>query len=131
MEIDNILVGTKLSQIQKKPDVIRLEFENSKTHVSYIVTFTGLLFETSGSTLNRRVRNIQLNNTLGMRATNQLHYLNRDPKNYRQLYIQMEGSSDDNKLELLGALRTIKISPKRKVATKKAVKKVAKKGAAK
>ena len=62
-----------------------------------------------------------------MRATNQLHYLNRDPRNYRQLYIQMEGSNDINKLELLGALRSIKISPKRKAVSKKTIKKAAKK----
>jgi len=128
MEIDNVLVGTKLNQIQKKPDVVKLVFENSRTHKSYTLTFTGLLFETSGSTLNKRVRNIQLNDTLGMRATTQLRYLNRNPSNYRQLYIQMEGSNEDNKLELLGALRTLKISPNRQLSARKSATKVAKKG---
>ena len=127
MEINSALVGAKLNQIEKKPDRIRLVFENSKTGKYYVVTFNGLLFETSGSALNRRVRAIQLNETLGMRAISQLRYLKRDPRNYRQLYIQMEGSSDDNKFELLGALRSFKISPKRRVPVKKSAVKAKKK----
>ena len=134
MEVGNVIIGLKLSAIQKMPDEVRLVFENSKTKKSYVLSFRGLLFETSGSTLNRRVMNIQINNTLGFRATSQLRHLNRDPHNYRQMFIQMEGSNDNNKLELLGAFRNYKISPKREaliknaiVATKSIKKKAAKK----
>ena len=110
MEINNAIVGSKLNEIRKKPDEVKLIFENSKTNKVYVLSFKGLLFETSGSTLNRRVKNIQFNNTLGFRATSQLRYLKRNPQNYRQMFIQMEGSNDDNKLELLGAFRNYKIS---------------------
>lgn len=114
MEINNIIVGSRLNEIHKKPDEVKLVFENSKTNKAYILTFEGLLFETSGSTLNRKVKNVQLNDTLGFRATTQLRHLHKNPENYRQLFIQMEGSSDDNKLELVGALRNYKIYRKRR-----------------
>jgi hypothetical protein len=130
MEVDNVIIGSRLSEIKKKPDEVKLVFENSKTKKSYVLSFRGLLFETSGLTLNRRVMNIQINSTLGFRATSQLRHLNRNPHNYRQMFIQMEGSNDDNKLELLGAFRNYKISPKREAvirntstATKKKVSK--------
>lgn len=79
----------------------------------YVLTFKGLLLETSAPTLNKRVKNIQLNNTLGFRATSQLRHLNKNPQNYRQLFIQMEGSDDNNKLELLGALKNYRVAHKR------------------
>jgi hypothetical protein len=121
MESDNVkigstLIGSRLTEIQKKPDEVNLIFENSKINKAYILSFKGLLFETSGSTLNRKVKNIQLNDTLGFRAFSQLQHLNRNPENYRQLFIQMEGSNDDNKMELIGALRNYKISSKRRSA---------------
>ena len=120
MEVDNVIIGSRLSTIQKKPDKVKLVFENSKTKKSYVLSFRGLLFETSGSTLNRRVVKIQINRTLGFRAASQLRHLNRDPHNYRQMFIQMEGSNDDNKLELLGAFRNYKISPKKESLLKNA-----------
>lgn len=130
MELDNVIVGATLSEIQKKSDEVKLVFENSKTSKAYVLIFKGLLFETSASTLNRRVKNVQLNNTLGFRATSQLRHLNRNPEDYRQLFIQMEGSDDNNKLELLGALRSYRMWPRRvaaisgnTIAKKNAVKK--------
>src|SRR5687767_5400243 len=105
MELSDVIIGTKLNEIQKKSDDVKLVFEDTKTNKVYILTFKGLLFESSAPTLNRRVKSIQLNNTLGFRATSQLRHLNRNPENYRQLFIQMVGSDDNHKLELLGALR--------------------------
>lgn len=113
MELSDVIIGTRLNEIQKKSDDVKLVFEDTKTNKVYILTFKGLLFETSAPTLNRRVKNIQLNNTLGFRATSQLRHLNRNPENYRQLFIQMEGSDDNHKLELLGALRNYRVSPRR------------------
>jgi len=108
MEIDSV-VGTKLNEIQKRPDEVKLVFQKNDGN-TYVLTFKGLLFETSSSTLNKKVINVQLKNNLGFRALSQLRYLHRNPGNYKQLFIQMEGSSDDNKIELLGALRNYKIS---------------------
>lgn len=128
MELGEIIVGTKLNEIQKKSDDVRLVFENTQTNKLYVLVFKGLLFETSSPTLNRRVKSIDLNNTLGYRAISQLRHLNRNPNNYRQLFIQMEGSNDNNKLELLGALTNYKVTPRKrakatpkKAAIKKAV----------
>ena len=110
MESSSIIIGAKLNEIQKKPDKVILFFENSRTKESYVLTMRGLLFETSGSTLNKKVLNIQVNKTLGYRASSQLRQLKRDPQKYKQIYIQMEGSSEENKFELLGAVRNFKIS---------------------
>jgi len=120
MEINNVIVGSKLNEIQKKPDEVRLVFHNSSLRKSYILTFKGLLFETSTSTLNKKVKNILFKDSLGFRALTQLRSLDRNPENYRQLFIQMEGSTDENKIELVGAFRNYKFSPRRKVALKKA-----------
>ena len=119
MEINNEIIGAKLSEIQKKPDSVRLVFENPKTKKIYILTFKGLLFETSGVTLNKRVKQIHLADTLGFRAITQLRNLQRKPENYRQLFIQMEGSNDENKFELVGAHRNLKILPKKLALLKK------------
>lgn len=122
MELDSAIVGTKLSEIQKKPDEVKLVFENSKTQKTYVLKFKGLLLETSSSTLNRRVKNIQFSNTLGFRATTQLRHLQRDPKNYRQLFIEMEGSDEKDKFELLGILRSYKVLPRVRARTRKIAK---------
>ena len=113
MEIGDSIVGSKLSEIQKRPDQVKLVFQNSKLDKGYVLTFKGLLFETAGSSLNKKVRRAEINNTLGFRATSQLRQMDRDPKNYRQLFIQMEGSGDIDKFELLGAVRTYKLSSRK------------------
>ena len=126
MELREI-VGTKLNEIQKKSDDVKLVFEDTKTNKVYVLTFKGLLFETSNPALSRRVKNVHLNDVLGFRAISQLRQLNRNPRSYRQLFIQMEGSNDNDKLELLGALRNYKVSPRRSSTIKKpAVKKASK-----
>lgn len=112
MEGDKV-VGLKLSEIQKKPDQVKLLFENTKTRRRYMMTFKGILFETTGSTLNRVVKNIRFESTVGFRAMSELRQLNRDPHNYGQVFIQMEGSGDNDKRELLGAYRNFSIAPAR------------------
>ena len=119
MEIDSTLIGAKLNKIQKEPDLVTLVFENSKKGRRYVLTFNGMLFETTASTLNKIVKHVQINDTLGISALSQIRSLNRSPRKYRQIYIQMEGSSEENKLELLGALRTIKISNRSQTGAKK------------
>lgn len=116
MELSDVIVGTKLNEIQKKSDGVKLVFENTTTHRVFVLTFNGLLFETSTPTLNKRVKHIQVNNALGFRALSQLRNLNLNPENYRQLFIQMEGSDDNNKLELIGAFGKYRISARRKAA---------------
>jgi hypothetical protein len=116
MEINNVIVGTQLNEIQKKSDEVKLVFQNQQSKKCYALTFNGLLFETSGSALNKRVKNIQFDNTLGFRAISQLRHLNKDPHKYRQIFIQMEGSDDNNKMELLAAFSDYKLSHVRRTA---------------
>ena len=52
MEISNVIIGSRLNEIQKKPNKIKLVFENMKTGETYALAFDGLLFETAGSALN-------------------------------------------------------------------------------
>lgn len=113
MEISEIIVGTTLNEIQKKTDNVKLVFENTRTNKAYVLTFNGLLFETSNPTLGKRVKSIQLTRTLGFRAISQLRSLNKNPNDYLQLFIQMEDSNENNKLELLGALKNYKVSSRR------------------
>ena len=113
MEINSTIIGAKLNEIQKTADEVKLFFEQSATHRVYVLTFEGLLFETSTPSLNRRVKNIELDDVLGFRAISQLRNMHKNPSNYRQLFIRMEGSTDDNKIELLGALKNYKLSQRR------------------
>lgn len=114
MEISEIITGSRLNEIQKKPDEIKLVFENSKANETYSLLFKGLLLETSGSALNKKVKNVQWDDALGFRVLTQLRYLRENPENYRQLFIQMEGSTDENKFELVGAVSNLKLSRRRK-----------------
>ena len=109
MEVNNV-IGTKLNEIQKKPDSIKLVFKNTSNGKSYVLFFDGILLETSGSSLNRKVKNIQIDEILGFKTSTQLRHLKKNPNNYKQLFIQMEGSNEDNKFELLGAFKNYKIS---------------------
>ena len=119
MELSKVIIGTKLNEIQKKMNDVKLIFEDTKTNKVYVLTFEGLLLETSNPTLNKRVKNIQLDSVLGFRAISQLRHLKLNPGNYRQLFIQMEGSNENNKLELLGALKNYKVSSRRQATVKK------------
>jgi len=118
MELSKVIVGTKLNEIQKKSDGVKLVFENTDTQKVYVLTFKGLLFETSTPTLDRRVKTVKLNNVLGFRAISQLRNLKRDPNSYRQLFIQMDESNDNNKLELIGALTNYRVSLRKKAIAK-------------
>ena len=119
MELSKVIIGTKLNEIQKKMNDVKLIFEDTKTNKVYVLTFEGLLLETSNPTLNKRVKNIQLDSVLGFRAMSQLRHLKLNPGSYRQLFIQMEGSNENNKLELLGALKNYKVSSRRQATVKK------------
>lgn len=109
MEVSNLIIGSTLSEIQKRADNVKLTFENSRKGKTYFLTFDGILLETSGSSLNRRVKAIQVENILGFRVSSQLRHLHKNLHDYRQIFIQMEGSNDDNKLELIGAFKRYKI----------------------
>jgi hypothetical protein len=111
MELNpNVIVGTTLSEIQKKSDKVKLVFEHKRTKKAFIMTFDGFLLETVGSALSKKVKDVQLSNVLGFRTSSEVRSLNKDPHKYRQMLIQMEGSTDDNKFELLGAFKNYRLS---------------------
>ncbi len=108
------VIGLKLDEIQKKPEQVRLIFENTASKDRYVMAFDGMLFETSGSTLNQVVKDVRFEHVIGFRAASQLRHLNQDPRHYRQMLIQMHGSTDENKRELLGVYKNNKISFRRR-----------------
>jgi hypothetical protein len=113
MELNQVIMGTTLREIQKKTDKVRLVFENKTARKSYTVTFDGILLETASPALNRRVRDVQVNNVLGFRTVSELRSHHKNPDNYRQILIRMEGSTEENKLELLGAFKLNTLNSRR------------------
>ncbi len=61
MEVDSrLIIGATLNEIQKKTDKVKLVFENKKTKKAFTLTFDGFLLETSGSALEKKVKDVQL-----------------------------------------------------------------------
>jgi hypothetical protein len=113
MEINpSIVVGATLNEIQKKSDHVKMVFENKKIGRVFTMSFDGFLLETAGSALDQRVGDVKISRVLGFRTMSQVRAQGKDPSDYQQLLIQMEGSRDDYKLELLGAFKNYKIMPK-------------------
>src|ERR1700722_693127 len=102
MELDpTIIIGTTVEEIQKKPDLVKVVFENKRTRKTLTLSFDGVLLETAGSSLNKRVEDVKINQVLGFRTSTQLLSQRKNPQRYRELLIRMEGSTDDYKLELV------------------------------
>ncbi|HVU55377.1 MAG TPA: hypothetical protein VHD83_09995 [Puia sp.] len=110
MESSKVIIGATLSEIQKKTDKVKLVFENKRSKKAFTLTFDGFLLETAGPALNRKVKDILYSNVLGFRTLSQVRSLHKSPNKYRQILIQMEGSTEDHKLELLGAFKALKLS---------------------
>jgi hypothetical protein len=111
MEVNpNAIIGATLNEIQKRADAVKLVFENKKTKKAFTMTFDGFLLETAGSALEKRVKDVKINQALGFRTASQVRALRKDPHGYRQILIQMLGSTEENKLELLGAFKNYKLS---------------------
>jgi len=121
MEVDSkLIVGATLNEIQKKTDKVKLVFENKRTKKAFTMTFDGFLLETSGSALEKKVKDVQLSHVLGFRTLSQVRTLHKKPQDYQQILIQMEGSTEDYKLELLGAFKNnYRLSSKSKTSTVK------------
>ena len=99
MELKNELLGTQLIKIEKEKNEVKLTFENESNQKRLSFSFTGLLFETSLPVLNRKVKNIKFRDILGIKALTQLRQLGHFEDNYKQLLLEMEGSTDGNKIE--------------------------------
>lgn len=118
MEVNpSVVVGATLNEIQKKTDHVKVVFENKALGRIFTMSFDGFLLETAGSALDKRVGDVKISRVLGFRTRSQVKSLGKDPGDYQQLLIQMEGSSDGYKLELLGAFKNYKILPREIVST--------------
>lgn len=105
MELESTIIGLKLIEINKNIDDIKLIFEDTNSNVAYLLTFKGYLFETGFVALNKRVENARLRRILGFKAVTQLRYEGENPSDFKQLFIQMEGSEDENKIELISVFK--------------------------
>jgi hypothetical protein len=112
MEI-NHLEGFKLIEIRKTGDKINLIFKRSGHSQKIELSFKGLLFETSTSAITKQVERIDLKNVLGFKAITQLRHQKLNPSEYKQLLIQMEGSSEEYKIELICVFKEYKLTQHR------------------
>ena len=110
MELATIITGQKLIEIQKGVNLIKIVFENNLDQSNTILSFQGYLFETNISVLNRKVEYANLRNTLGFKAVAQLRYDKQDFTAFKQLLIQMEGTDDENKIELIAVFKSYTIN---------------------
>lgn len=88
---------------------MELVFKNFEAEKNIIMVFNGLVFETTISALNKKVKRIELRNILGFKAVAQLGYQGIKPDGYKQLLMEMEGSSSENKIELICILKDYKM----------------------
>lgn len=95
------LVGLELMQIQKKNSQIELLFRDRKHNKKTVLTFKGMLFETPSSALNKKVQHVERNRNIGFKALTQLRTQNLDVSKYEELLIQMQGNTQEFKIELL------------------------------
>ena len=109
MEI-NELIGYKLQEIRKTGNQVRLSFNNRQLHKEVELSFTGFLFETSMLATNRNVSSIELGSATGFRAITLLRREQLNPNEYRQLFMQMSGSSEENKIELICVFKSYRLS---------------------
>ncbi len=110
MELEKKITGFKLVEIQKGIDLIKLAFENELDHNAIVLSFKGYLFETNISVLNRKVEYANLRKVLGFKAVAQLRFDHQDISKFQQLLIQMEGTDDENKIELIAVFNNYSLS---------------------
>lgn len=109
MELEE-LRGLKLVGIRKDESSIEIEFRTSNSHKTHRLKFRGYLFETPTPALNKKIRRVSLRNVLGFNATTLLRRNSIDPNEYRQLLIEMEGSNENFKIELMCVFRNYELS---------------------
>ncbi len=102
------LTGLKLIEITKQINQSTLIFEG-KNEKKFILTFEGTVFETINSSLGKKVQYSNTTSNLGFKG---ICYLRKDSKNieeYQQLFLQMDGdSNDENKTELICIVKNCK-----------------------
>ncbi|MHA8055519.1 hypothetical protein VR611_06195 [Aquirufa nivalisilvae] len=109
MELNNI-IGFKLTEIQKTYNLITLFFNKRGTNEKIKLSYeNGLLFETTTPVINRKVTNVNLKSVLGFKAITELRNQSTNPNDFRQLLIEMEGSTSEYKIEIICVFRKHKL----------------------
>jgi hypothetical protein len=80
-----------------------------KDGVRISVAFDGVLFQTGTSVVGNKIAEFDLSETPGFKCWNELQRLGKNPSEYDQLYIRMEGSTEQNKIELLCGCKNIRV----------------------
>ena len=110
MELETDITGLQLVEIKKNVNDIKLILKDPSTNVKKVLSFEGYLFESGISGLNRRIIQVNVRNVLGFKAVNQLQYDGVNTRDYKQILFEMEGSFDDNKIELIAVFKKISFS---------------------
>jgi len=108
-KLTNELIGCTLIRITRNSDSSSVEILFEKNKIRYNLSFDGYLMETKISPLNDKVSYINLGSTLGFRSIGEVRSRGHNIDDYQQLFIQMEGSKEDAKIELIAAVKNYKI----------------------
>ena len=100
MELKN-LEGYRLKEIIKRNHKNILLFRKQGSHEKIELFFDGLLFESTSPVANKKVHQVFLEDTLGFRALTELRHQNLNIREYKQLLLKMEDSTNDYKVELI------------------------------
>lgn len=101
------LTGLKLIEITKQINQSTLIFEG-KNEKKFVLTFEGTVFETINSSLGKKVQYSNITNTIGIKGIYYLGKANKSWGEYQQLFLEMEGSNDENKTELICIVKNCK-----------------------
>jgi hypothetical protein len=105
MELKEKLRGCLLLSINKTGTNVKIKFFNPATNKNLVLSFDGLVFETPSLVLNREVIRTEYSHILGYKSMTQLQHQNKNPSEYKQLLIELNGSTADYKNELLCAFK--------------------------
>ena len=88
MELEQRLYNKSLIEIIKKGTEVRLIFSNLLGTIT--LKFSGYLFETPTSPINKNVISVTDSSIIGFKGITQLRYEKKDPSDYRQMTIKMQ-----------------------------------------
>jgi len=112
MEKTDDLIGSELISISKHENGnIEIVFSKDTLGIQYNVSFKGYTFETKNRVVNHIVEYVSIG-ILGFLAFSELEKNHKAPKMYKQLFIKFKNENNNEKVELICAVKDLKISPK-------------------
>ncbi len=106
------LKGMQFIEIRNKFDKAELYFqniENDGIYRIYILTLDGFIFKNIPLSLDKFIKNIYIGDISGFCCISNLRNLNKNINDYKTITIEMEESTQDNPIELVGAIKSYKI----------------------